>query len=464
MTPPVLPVNIPPTPVVQGGGSGFETYLPLIVRILQQSAERRTRQAELATGSLAEGTTYGSLSPDQQKQVRRATGIKDWKPEDVVRPFTGEAAELRNLMSSLGIAPESTLGQSLMSTRAGRVAGGQARPLTTAAGLEAEGQATTSAAKGRAVQAGEFQRATERMAAGTESQNLTESEVAGFRAFNDFTPSEPIAQNLTANTRAAVMREALRIAGDPDSVSWARLLPPGTKPADIIGAGGLGLLGIIQSGVDRENITAAKAREHATEALYSVAEEVSKAMGGRYSPDFIAAVMQGDPKALNSEAGAVVQRHMDAAFSVSITEMAQKGDPSFVALERLLELGRIPQIAGNEETLANYSNLFRDLISTGLTRTWLGFDRPQEGDPRRPVWDALNKSVRDQMGGMFRAGWFLDKGIKVEPIAGQEPSQNEKDRDLIMQSLQALFGDSIPTGGVPFQAFDPSNPLGRMRR
>jgi hypothetical protein len=437
---------IPSTPVVQNQG-GIEQYLALAIQVLGQAKARRQRQAENAVAAIPEGATKGELTKGQQKALRRATGVKDLADETVVKPYTGEEGELNRLMGKLGIAPNSALGINLAATRAGRLASGGVQQLTSPAGLQSTAEANTSVSAAGAVRAGEFERATRKLAAGTESRNLSESELVATRSFLDFVPSEATANQLTGQVRGYVMSEALRIAKDPNSVSWARILPAGVKPADVIGGVALGVGGIIQSGIDQANITKANAGREAIQALYSVATEVSKAMGGRFSPDFVAAVMQGSGEAIDTPAGQLVSRFMDAGFTAGLMTAAQKGDPAFAAMEQMLNLARVPQISGNEETLATYSNLFRDYIANGLTRKWLGYDRPKAPGEQQQVWDQFQQSVRKQMGGTFKPGWLLDPGISEEPLPGDEaaaPDRGEQDRLLTEQALQAIFGGSAP--------------------
>lgn len=457
-----LPGGIPAAPTQVIGGGGLEQNLPLIVQILAQSAARKQRKAEEAVTNIPEGVPYGSLTPDQQKAYARATGVRDLKPETIVRPLpaTSEEATLGRLMNSLGIDPGSTAGIGLRSALAGKTATGAPHAPTTPEGLAAETAASADIASARATEAKTFKGAVQRTTAAAPGQNVdyTPGELAAYKRFNDFVPSEPIANQLTGQARAEVMKQALRVASDPNSTTWAGLLPEGVKPADVIGGIALGAGDIIASGINRRNVVEATAAQEAARALYGAAEAASKAMGERYSPQFIAAVMQGDPKAINTDAGQMVSRFLSAGFMSSLTELATKGDPGAIAMQRLLELGRIPQIASNEGVLAQYSNLTREMLASSITRAHLGYERPEEPGDSQKLWDKYNASIRKQMGGMFDTNFWGSLRIKGadQPGAVPEQSQQEKDAGLLSTSLQALFGDSL--GVVPGMAGAPGSP------
>lgn len=462
------PGGIPAAPTQVVGGGGLD--LSLIVQILAQTAAKKQRKAEEAVQGIPEGVPYGQLTPDQQKQYARATGVKDLKPDTIVRPLpaTSPEATLGRLKRSLGIGVGSPLDIGLTAAMAGQVATGAPHALTTPEGLTSEAAASADVASARRVEAGSFRSATDKAAAAPVGANVeyTPSEIAAVKRFNDFVPSEPIAAQLTGQTRAAIMKEALRVASDPNATSWAGLLPSGVKPADVIGGIALGAGDIITSGANRRNIIETTYAQEAARALYGAAEAASKSMGGRYSPDFIAHVMQGDAKAIDSPAGQMVSRFMDAGFMAALTEAGTKGDPGSIAMQRLLELGRIPQIASNEEVLAQYSNLLRQVLAGSITRAHLGFDRPTESGDSQKLWDQYNAAIGKQMGGLFRTsaqfgpfGGNLTIEGANQPF-GTEPAktQQQRDSELLSQSLQAIFGDStgragptIPTGtGSPF--------------
>lgn len=457
--------------VISGGG--IDQYLPLIVQILAQSSARKQRKAEEAVQGIPEGTTYGSLTPDQQKAYQRATGVKDLKPDTIVRPLpaTSDEAALNRLTESLGIAPGSTAYIGLRTALAKKTATGAPSAPTTPEAVAVETAASADVAQARGVEARTFRGAVERTAAAAPGQNVeyTPAELQAYQRFNTFVPSQPIADQLTGQTRAEVMKQALRIAGDPSSATWAKLLPEGITPADVIGGIALGVGDIITSGINKRNIVEATYAQEAARALFDVAGKASTAMGAKYSPDFIAQVMQGNPKAINTPAGQMVSRFLDAGFVAGLTESAAKGDPVSTIQTRLLELARVPQISSNERLLAIYSDLFREMEAGKFARRDLGFDITdvEPGSDAAKLWLKYQAKLVQSMGGMFRTGrgGFLWTGTRItgvgtgQPGNAPEQSQQERDAALLEQSLQALFGDS--TGVLPGQPGSSSAPSSR---
>lgn len=470
------PGGIPgaPTQVISGGG--IDSFMPLIMQILAQSAQRKQRKAEEAVAGIPEGTTYGTLTPDQQKAYRRATGVKDLAPETVVRPLpaNSEEAQLTRLQESLGIARGSTADIGMRSAMATRVATGSPHGLTTPAGIEAETRAGTDMsvasadiASARRSEAGSFKSATDKMSAATPGQNVeyTPAELAAYQNFNKFVPSDPIAAQLTAQTRAEVMKQGFRLASHPESATWATLLPPDVSAADVIGGIALGVGDIITSGINRKNVVAATYAQEEARALFDVAGKVSTTMNGRVSPTFVAAVMQGDPKAINTPAGQMVSRFMDAGFVANLTEMAAKGDPVSNIQTRLLELSRVPQISGNERLLSIYSNLFREMEAGKFARRDLGYDITDvtPDGPEAKAWLARQAQYVKQMGGLFQtgAGGFLWMGTKITGVGDREeqaPEESRQQQDAaILDGFLQAWADSA--GVVPGTTMKPGSPL-----
>lgn len=452
MSSPFSNLSIPSPPVVNTGGGGLQDMLPMIMQMLQNSAQRKMRQAENTVGAIEPGRTAGSLTEQERKALKRARG-KKVDPNSVVNPLEGEEGELSRSMSRLGITQGSSLWEGLMTGRAARLATGSPHALTTQQGLTDEQSATaTQAATGRTVaevgnqQAQSLKTGNQKITEGKGVDSLSEPEVLAYQRFNDITPSEGMAKSLEGSTKMAVMKEALRVANDPDSATWAKLMPPDVKPADVIAGIALGVGPMMLEGFQQRGQQALARSTRASEAekaLYGVAEDVSKKMGGRYSPIFIAAVMSGDPSVSNTPAGLMVQRFLDSGFYAGLMDTALKGDPGALAMKQLLEVAHIPQLAGNENLLAQYSNLLRGSMANSLTRAFMGVDRPSERGKDQNDWDAANKAIAKQMGGMFGTNWLGNLQVKKEPV-GSEAESTEKerppDKDIAREALEALYG------------------------
>lgn len=474
-------------PVVQTGGSGLDQTFALILQSLQASKARKDRQAATALGQVAPGTKFADLSPDAQKSVSRATG-RTWHPDEVVNPIPASAdeASIDRIMNQLHIDPKSTLGVGLKLSYARKSATGAAAPLETVAGATADTQTGDIVAGANLSRATSLESGLAKQKAGTTSTpaslpqkgntlqsgagaaapsvpatpQYTPDELSALQNFNGFVPSEPIANQLTGQAKTTVMAQALRIAGDPNSATWATLLPNGVTPADVIGGVGLGLGQILESGISKRNITEASAQVEANRAIWGVAEDVSKAMKGAYAPPFIVAVMSGDPKVSATPAGQMVRRFLDAGFMTGLTEQAAKGDPGMIALTHLMELARVPQIAGNQDLLAEYSNLIRTSVAGSITRTHLGYDRPAQPGTQQRVWDLYNASILKKVAGTFSKSWvpFTTMQIAAPDAtpggAKPDPVQARRDADAAMlEAFVKAMGGAVtpaaPAAGAP---------------
>lgn len=459
--------NSPQVVQPNNNGSPLDKILPVILAALQASQARKQRQAENTTEAIAPGTTADALTPDQQKAVKRARGHK-LAPGEMVNPLPGQEGELERILTR--IAP---LGSSLRASfdiaRAKQISTGAASSLTTPTGLAADvagGEATSVAsrdvaqAKGKV--AARYKSATERQMAG--ETDFSPADLTALQTFNSFVPSQPVADQLSGQGRSEIMKQALRVARDPDSSSWVKLMPEGVKPSDVIGGVALGVGSMMLEGFQQQgqaNLAKATRASEAEKALFGVAEDVSKKMGGKYDPTFIAAVMQGNPQALNTPAGRMISRFMDAGFFAGLQEAAVKGDPGAAAMKSLLEVAHIPQLAGNESLLANYSNLFRELTAATFTRSALGYDRPKEKGDQQIIWDNYNRAIAKQMGGLFQPHFFGSMTIDNTQNAGVPKPQEEKanDQDIAKQALDALYG---PLGDLTVRQQKP-RVLGRYK-
>ena len=218
------------------------------------------------------------------------------------------------------------------------------------------------------------------------------------------------------------------MVSDPESTTLAKVIAPfGISAADAIGSFALGVGSVLETAISRKaaiDIAAienrGKLNELAAKALFGTAEEISKRMGGAFSPAFIAQVMEGDPKALATDAGKLVQRFSSSGYHTALTELATKGDPASLAMSQLLEISRIPQIASNEKLLAQYSNLAQEALASTLTRTYTGVDRPTEPGEQQAMWDATQQLMRKKTAGVFAKDYWLSiiphpEGMQITP-------------------------------------------------
>lgn len=477
----------PPT-VNVGGGPDFS----LVFQALLASRARKQRQAEESLGLVPQGATFKELSPESQKQVVRATGRK-WQPDEVVSqiPLTPDEAATSRLIKGLGLDPSSTLAMGLQGALAARIATGKPSDIATPEQLSvtqetaaATGRAGLSKAQADEAQAGAFKSAVGKLktagqgGATAAQPEFTQEELAAYQHFNNFVPGQAVADQLTSQARAEVMKQALRLAADPDSASFARILKPlGVTPSDAIGAFALGIGSVLETAINRKaqiDIAAAQSKgaisEIAAKALFGTAEEISKRMGGAYSPSFIAAAMEGDPKVLATEEGKLVQRFTSAGFFTSLTELAAKGDPAALSMKQLLEIARIPQIASNPQLLGKYSNLAQDALASTLTRTFTGMDRPTEEGKEQQAWDAVQAMLWRKTAGVF--SYDKDKilgvsipftgDLNITPQGGALEEQTRQrayealpdatktrmeDAKIVEETLKALqlLGDSVTT-------------------
>lgn len=487
--------NPPSIPAAQTQviGGGIQDYLPLILQALQASQARKQRKAEQAIQSFPEGAKYGDLTLEQQKAYQRATGIKNSPADMVVRPLPANdpSEVVRRGLAGLPpgvIDPDSALGISLRIGPIVQGSTGAAHGMTTPAGLAAEmqaGEATSQAglsvAEARRTQAQDYNRATQKIANLPQGQNievggkpgqLSQGELIGLKTFADIVPSKVIADQLEGSTKAEVMKSALRIVADPESTSLAKLFP-GVKVSDLIGGIALGMSQMMESSMSKtDTIQAAFAREEA-QALFGAAKTISEATGGKYSPTFIAAVMQGDTKAANSPAGKALSRFMDAGFMAGITELTNKGDPSALQMTRLMELARVPGIASNEGLLGAYSNLFHKSLAAMFTRRDMGYDITdvEPNSEAAKNWLDRQATIEEQTGGLFKtgAGGFLWMGERIKGITapgdnqrrgatqGREGSdatsaarsRQQQDALILEQTMRAIIGDTLTGGTMP---------------
>jgi hypothetical protein len=472
--------------------------MSLIFQALQASRQRKLRQAETALSLVPQGTIFGELSPDQQKSVVRATGRK-YQPDEVVSPIplTADEAATDRLIKGLGLDEGSTLAMGLRGALASKIATGKAGEIATpeqlaerqAAAAEEttrgrelgtavqkgkllEAEAAEVTGRARVSEAGAFESAVSKLKASTGGAKggqpeFSQEELAAYQHFNNFIPSQPIADQLTGQARAEVMKQALRLAADPDSASFAKILKPlGVTPSDAIGAFALGIGSVLDVAINRkaqmELIAATnkgQASEIAAKALFAAAEDISKRMGGAYSPTFIAQVMEGDPKMIATPAGQMVQRFTSSGFTTALTELAVKGDPAALSMKQLLDVARIPQIASNEKLLAQYSNLAQNSLAATLTRSVTGLDRPMEAGKEQQMWDAVNTIMMRKTAGVFaEKGGFLGIGkhLEITPEGGALEAQRKaevfqslpdatrkrmEDSKIVDETLRALFGD-----------------------
>lgn len=458
------PPSIPAAPQAQIiSGGGIQDYLPLILQALQASAARKQRKAETAVGTFEEGLTVDKASPDQLKAYKRATGI-DPKTLAVGTPLRPLPASdpgqvLKRSMDAAGIPDTSALGISLLYGQAAQAGTGSAQPLNTPAGFAAAaqtGEATSktglSLAEARKTQAQDYQRATTKVSNLPAGQNieeakLTPGELTSYQTFSNFVPSEPVAAQLTGQTKAAVMKSALQLAANPNSASWAGLFP-GIKPADIIGAWALGVGSTLDIGLSRKaelEITTAK---EAIRSLMDAAQEKIKDTKLPYSPAMVAAVMEGNPGALKSGAGQVIWHTMNAGWQAAIAEQAQKGNPRMIAVKGLMDLARIPQIAGNEKLLDQYSNLIQENLASALNESFGIEDNP-----------ANHNEMRKRTAGVFDYDWrrnFVPGRSSTEIRPANQPTPDERKRQMDAatwdQVLDALTGaQSTKKPGSLFQ-------------
>ena len=453
---PIQPNPAPPSGLAGAGGGGGGTvsaaenplasYLPIIARILEQSKMRKQRAAEEAVSLIPAGTKWEDLSPQQQQAYKRATGVMLKPGQDVVPLPPSPLTSFDETLKKLGIPPDSTAGMGLRTALVRREATGQASGPTTQSAIAAETGTADDVATAERIQAGQFKTATQKVAAAAPgaTASLTEGEDAAYQHFNNFIPSESVAKDLTAQTTAEVMKQALRVAAHPDSASWASLLPPDVKPSDVIGGIALGVGGIIESGVERKNIIATHAATTAIDAITRVATKVSEDMHGAYSPDDVKAVMSGDPKMLKTPAGQMILRFMQAGFLAGITQASGKGSATLTA--RLLTLARDPKIASDQSLLSSYSNAMQEQWVSENTRALMGRDRNPAGDPE---WDQVADSFRKQTLGVFKSGVGGILGIGSHmtitpnaPSAAAQGDTTSSDAKLLEQSLRALFPDS----------------------
>jgi hypothetical protein len=489
MTSPFANVGSGSPPTISVGG---QPDYGVIMQALLASRARKQRQAENSLGLVEPGAKFSDLAPDAQKQVQKATGRK-YQPDEVVSPIplTGDEAAINRLVQGLGIEG-STLAIGLRSSLAAKIASGRTGAIANPDELQQEekvaaGNVQTellkqpgqqSEARARSAEAGAFESAQGKLknvGGSTEPAALSQEELAAYQHFNNFVPSQAVADQLTGQARSAVMKEALRLAADPNSTSLAKALAPlGVTPADAIGAFALGIGSTLDTALQRKSaleIAQAKsqgdAQEIALRALYGSAEEISKRLGGAYSPTFIAKVMEGDKKSIESPAGQLVGRFVSAGYTTALTELGTKGDPASISLNQLLQVARIPQIASNEDLLSKYSNLAQSALASTLTRTFTGMDRPSEQGPQQQTWDAINGSMMKKTAGVFNKDYFLGfipkpGGMTITPQgkeADQQAAQGRmdavpdatkqtmRDKQIVDDALQAILGQASDSLG-----------------
>lgn len=428
---------------------GLQDYLPLILQALQASAARKQRKAEESLQSLPEGTTYGQLSADQQKQYQRATGVKDLAPNSVVRPLPSNdpGQVLGRSMAAAGINPGSALGISMLHGQAAQAATGSPHALTTPAGMSAEvqtgganAQAGLALAGARSTQAADYQRAVNKVSNLPAGQNiegakLTPGELTSYQTFSNFVPSQPIADQLGGQAKAAVMKSALQLAANPDSASWASLFP-GIKPSDIIGAWALGIGSTLDIGLNRKAQLEVTTAQEGIRSLMDAAQQVLKDTKLPFSPAFIGQVMEGNPEVLKTPAGQLAWHTMNAGWQAAMIQQAEKGNPRMIAIKQLMELARVPQIASNPEMLGKYSNLTQDNWASALNETFGIQDNP-----------ANHKEMMKRTAGVFDYNWFRNfvpgkDALEINPAGQPNPQEQRQQADsaLVAQAVQAAIG------------------------
>lgn len=440
--------SIPAAPTQIVGG-GLQDYLPLILQALQASQARKQRKAEESLQSLPEGTTYGQLSADQQKQYRRATGVKDLAADAVVRPLPSSdpGQTLRRSMAAAGIDPGSALGISMLHGQAAQAATGSPHALTTPTGMaaevqtgEANAQAGLAVAGARRTQATDYQRAVNKVSNLPAGQNieeakLTPGELTSYQTFSNFVPSQPIADQLGGQAKGAVMKSALELAAHPDSASWASLFP-GIKPADIIGAWALGIGSSLDIGLNRKAQLEVTTAQEGIKALMDAAQQVLKDTKLPFSPVFIGRVMEGDPAALKTPAGQLAWQTMNKGWEAALVQQSEKGNPRMLAIRQLMDLARIPQIASNPDLLGKYSNLVQENLASAMNETFGIEDNP-----------ANHREMMKRTAGVFDYNWFRNfvpgkDAMQITPAGQPNPQEQRQQADsaLVAQAVQAAIG------------------------
>lgn len=176
--------------------------MPLILNMLAESRARRDNQARETTRGFEAGTTYGRLSPEQQRAYRRATGRKTIGPDEVVSPVTDPRQLFTsNLRGQLNTDP--VLARNLALTFGVQTATGQATPLSTPAGVSATASANTASAQNAQSLAEGSRTALAKIARG---EPLTEAEIIALSTTlpGGATPGALIGQDATGRATAAV--------------------------------------------------------------------------------------------------------------------------------------------------------------------------------------------------------------------------------------------------------------------
>lgn len=411
-------------PVVQTPGTDLQGYIALALEVMARTRQHKLTQAQEAVKQIKPGVPYAALTPDQQKAVRRATGRKDFRPDEVITPHSVETFLTDAGITSLGggkptmaAAPDATatalpgqnpgppedLASNLGLTFLAQRAGANPRSVTTRAALEAESRASEDKAQTGASVATLGRQAMDRLKQGAKPEDLSAPEMIGFQAVMGFVPSAPIAEQLSATARAKVMEAGIRFLQSPESSSIATLLRPyGVNVGDVIGAFSTGIGQTVIEAMQGANIERNKNASIAdvvARATANIAEDVGKKVKFASAAEIIA-VMNGDPRIINTPKGKAIAQFMAAGFDASMAEAALKGDPSGIAVERAIEIMRIPQIAGNEKALSQVLNMVRGQIADVFTRSQLG-PRPQAPGQDQQRWDGVWSKLLQQMGGVF---------------------------------------------------------------
>lgn len=477
-------------PVIQTPQPDIQGYLALAMEVMARTRQYKLQQAAEAVRQIKPGMSYGSLTPDQQKALRRATGRKDFQPGEIITPHTVESFLTEMGMGAVGgkstsmqgapagtaqtfarpqgtpEAPADALASNLGLTFLAQRATGAARPLSTKTTLTSEAQATEDRSLAGASVAALGRRAVERLNQGAKPEDLTAPELIGFNSVLGFVPSAPIAEQLTAQQRAKVMEYGIKILQNPESSSIATLLQPyGVKVGDVIGAfaNGMGQTVVeAMQGMNIERNKNASIQDVVARATANIAEAVGKDIKFASAAEIIR-VMNGDPTILNTRKGRAIAQFMAAGFDASLADAALKGDPSAIAIQRMTEIMRIPQIAGNEKALAQVTNMVRGQIADIFVRAQLG-PRPDLPSDDQKRWDAAWSKMVQSMGGVFdtRSVLLLFGGrINVPPqgpggaTTGPASMGGQNDLQAMQDFLQRIGAAANPNqapGSVPSPA------------
>jgi hypothetical protein len=365
---------------------------------------RAREQATSALANVPEGTTYHYLSPEQQVAFQRLTGRTRIADTEVVRPESGVNAAFSRVApvgSPLRAILDATYAQS-------QATGGTVKP-TTPEGITAEASATVARARVSAAEADDMVSGVALVQAGHPEQMST-AQLAVYQAAHNFIPSDIITQNMSNAMKQSVIQEGARILADPNMGGFGELLAqygthrdeatgrqvPNVTLGSLVGAVALNIGTQIDQAMGLRNIqinNAGQARNVALEAMYRTASAVSTAMGGKYSPDMVAAVMQGDRRIMATRQGQAVQAILNASYTAAMVDLATKGDYAARTFTANLELLKNPQISSDPRTAASIVEANRQISANALANTALGM-RPID-----PAADAPTATVREARDG-----------------------------------------------------------------